>query len=397
MQELSLQIFDETLRDGEQQAGLFLAPDLKRELAVRIARTGVHQIDVMPYVDESEARLAGDLVADGLGEVVTAATMVGLPYVAQARRCGVRRIILFYAVSDRLLFLRDPELRGDPVWRGKTLDDGVPEPVLKGARDRMLGAVLESVREAAGGAPALRVDFAAEDASRADPAFLRRCLAEIGPHVGHFMLCDTVGVLDPEETLRWIGALQRDVPDVPLAVHFHNDRGLALQNTLAAVRSGVSQVSGTFGGIGERAGNVALDQVLFALRHQDGVRVDGIDYDAVRELVSFMEERSLRAASPYSPEAQRHESGIHVHSLLHDPQSYCPFPEATPEVWFGRFSGASNFQYLFERVLDRPQPRDRYTQWAAALKRLCLAEQRCYSGQEVLALIERGVLASEET
>jgi isopropylmalate/homocitrate/citramalate synthase len=392
MARLPLRIFDETLRDGEQQAGLFYPPGVKRELAHLIARSGVHQIDVMPAVDESEAALVRELASSGFGDRLTPATLIGKPHVDQARSCGVRRIVLFYAVSDRLLLLRDPELRAEPAFEGRCLDDGVPPRWTERVRENALARILESVRHATSPGLDLRVDFAAEDASRADPEFLLRCVREIGPLCEHFLLCDTVGVLDPSRAGAWVAELLEASDHAALGVHFHNDRGLALENTLAAVRAGATLVSGTFRGLGERAGNVALEQVIGGLRCRYGQHVDGIDEEAVESVGHRLDELGLRPAPPYSREAQRHESGIHVHALLQDPESYTSFPGALPEIWFGRFSGASNFQWLCERMLGEPRSREEYERLSAALKRRALRESRCYSAREVAELLREGAL-----
>jgi len=257
----------------------------------------------------------------------------------------------------------------------------------------MVARVRESVRHAR--ALGLGVDFAAEDASRADPAFLVRCLREFGPQLEHFMLCDTVGVLVPAETRAWIGELRRAAPGTPLAVHFHNDRGLALENTLEAVLGGARMVSGTFRGIGERAGNVALEQVLNGLRRRYGLEVPAIDDEAVEHVGAELDRLGFRPAPPYSRAALTHVSGIHVQALLRDPRSYCGFPDAPVEIAFGKLGGASNFQYLFERVLGRPQPPAVCRRLSEAIKRRSVAEQRCYSTDEVVALLESRCLGVE--
>ncbi|MCP3983788.1 MAG: 2-isopropylmalate synthase [bacterium] len=392
-----LKIFDETLRDGEQQAGISFPPGAKLQLARGIARTGVHQIDVMPAVDASEAALAATLVKEGLGDRLTPATMLGKPSVDQAKASGAGRIILFYALSDRLMFLRDAELRDDPAFAGRTIDDGVPDVVIERLREGVIARVLESLRYATSKGIDLRVDFAAEDASRADPEFLRQCIRAFGPYLEHFMLCDTVGTLRPERAGSWIRELLSPRGVGPLAVHFHNDQGLALENTLQAVLAGATMVSGTFGGIGERAGNVALEQVLDALRVRHGIEVEGIDYDAIPAVIAQLDQLGLRPAPPFSAAAQRHESGIHVHSLLRDPRSYCIFEGVEPEIWFGKMSGTSNFEYLFEKILEQPRPRAEYERMAAALKSRAVAEARCFSPAEVLALVEEGSLIDEVT
>lgn len=381
--------FDETLRDGEQQAGVFLSFEQKRELAHLIARTGVSHLDLMPAVDEGEAALTRSLVKDGLGQLVSAATPVGRSFVDQAKACGVRRIVLFYATSDRLLYLRDAAIRQDGERAARSVDAGLSSGVVRGMRQRALDNVLDCIRYATSADVGLEVDFAAEDASRADAAFLVEFLRQIAPHVGHVLLCDTVGVLRPEVVSPWIGGLRAAVPQARFGVHFHNDRGLALENTLEALRAGATLVSGTFGGIGERAGNVALEQVDDGLRVCDGGR-SRLDPDAVAAVSTFLADHRVAPAPPYSRAAQRHMSGMHVHCLLLDPMSYSSFPDSEPEIWFGKVSGASNFQYLYERRLGRSLPRAAYEQLSAALKRRVREEGRCFSSDEVLALLRAG-------
>lgn len=168
--------------------------------------------------------------------------------------------------------------------------------------------------------------------------------------------------------------------------------GLALENSLRAVLAGATMVSGTFGGIGERAGNVALEQVLNALRLRHQMTVAGIDYDAIAAVCAHLENLGLRPATPYSRQAQRHMSGIHVQSLMQDKRSYSIFPEQEPEIWFGKMSGAANFQYLFEKHLGRSLPKAEYERLSTRLKRRARREQRCYSTDDILALLAAGEL-----
>jgi benzylmalate synthase len=381
------EFFDETLRDGEQQAGLHLPFPLKRRLAAAIARTGVARIDLMPVADAEERELARTLVGDGLAGLLSAATPVGRRFVEEAAACGLRHLVVFYACSDRLLFLRDPLLRVDPAFADATVDDDIPLTVLEGARDRMLESTLDTIEYARG--LGLGVDFAAEDASRADECFLATALAEIGPRVGRFLLCDTVGVLEPARTRSWIRTLRDRAPRVELGVHFHDDRGLALANTMAALEAGATMVSGTFRGIGERAGNVALEAVMHEFDEREGLR-SGDAASAVDEVLRLLDEADLRPARPGSPEARRHLSGMHVQALLRDPASYCADAEAPFEVWYGKLSGASNMQYLFERVLDRPLPAGEYARLSALVKEKARLAARDFRGEEILEWIARG-------
>ncbi len=393
MKTLDLLVSDETLRDGEQQVGLFFED--KAALARLIAATGVHQIALMPAVHACEAQLVKRLVESGLKQQVAASTMMRRSAIDDSKGCGARQIILFHAVSDRLLFLRDRAIAADPTMQGKTLDDGISAAVIAQCRQAMLANALEHVQYAA--ALGLQVCFAAEDASRADFHFLVDCINTLGPYLDQFLLCDTVGVLTPEKTAIWIYDLLAYTDGVPLSVHFHNDRGLALENTIQAVQAGALGVSGTMGGIGERAGNAPLDEVLLGLRVRFGWEVPGIDYDAVAQVVAYLHERGHRPHPPYSLEAQRQESGIHVSSLLRDPKSYMAFPYGQPDVWFGKGSGVSNYRYLFERYLQRPLAQAQYERLRDAVKAIALRERRAFSADEVLRLIDQRDLLGEKS
>ncbi len=393
MEIVKLQISDETLRDGEQQVGVFFEAATKQHLAGLIAQTGVHQIALMPSVHATEEHLVKTLVRSGLGHQITASTMMRRQLIDQAKACGVDQIILFHAVSDRLLFLRDRSLRRDPQYSGKTVDDQIPSAVLDQVRQNMLKTVLKHLRYAA--RLGLKICFAAEDASRADFDFLVECIRQFRPYLEQFLLCDTVGCLTPEKTYIWIHDLLECADQAPLSVHFHNDMGLALENTMQAVRAGATGISGTFSGIGERAGNVALEQALNGLRLRFGWEVAGIDYDALEQVTAYLHQLRVYAAPPYSAQALRCETGIHVNSILRDRQSYSIFPQAEPEIWFGKCSGASNFQYLFERHLQRSLSRDQYEQLRSTIKILSIQQQRSFSHQEVIEMLEHGILAAD--
>jgi len=395
MEIIHLTISDETLRDGEQQVGLCFSAETKRSLAHQIAATGVHQIALMPAVHETEAELVKTLVTEGLADRLAASTPMTYSAIDQSKSCGVEQIILFHAVSDHLLFLRDPEIDRHPLYAGKAYRESLPSALRDRIRRQMMGKVVDHLRYAAN--LGLRICFAAEDASRADFEFLVECLTAFAPYVEQILLCDTVGILTPEKTYVWIHDLLQYAPQMPFAVHFHNDMGLALENTIQAVRAGASGISGTFGGIGERAGNVALEQVLNGLKLRFGWEVAGIRYSAVAQVAEKLHHQGIRAHAPYSPQAQHHETGIHVHSLLRDRHSYTSLPHSQVEIWFGKHSGMSNFRYLFEHHLQMPLTSEQYKQLSQAMKAIAIRENRSFSLEEVLTLLEQGILSCGES
>ena len=394
MRTIPLIVYDDTLRDGEQQAGLHFSYETKRYLFYQIAQVGVDYIDIMPAVDESEAHLVRELVDAGWGKVIAPATMLDTRFIDQCKACGVQRITLFCGLSDRLLFLRDAEVRQSLQLSGKTIDDNIPDCVIHSIRENMHNKVLENLRYATSEKVGLKVDFAAEDASRASLDFIVQCIRDFRSYIGHFMLCDTLGVLTPEKTYTWIRDIQRRTDYAPLGVHFHNDLGMAVENTIQGILAGATMINGTFGGIGERAGNVALEQVLNGLRLRFGIEIERINYDALSTVTDCLKQVGAIPAAPYSEAAQRHESGVHVHSHLRDVKSYYQFDFGIPTVWFGKYSGASNFQYLFERRLGKPLPFEKYEQLRDTIKALSIEKQRSFSTEEIIGLISRRILGT---
>ncbi len=274
-------------------------------------------------------------------------------------------------------------------FQGTTIDDDIPPKLIEQIRQNALDLIVENLRYAT--EQGLRVDFAIEDASRADFDFLVQCLRSFSPHIEYCVLCDTVGVLSPEKSYIWINDLMQSITGVQLGLHYHNDLGMALENTLQSLMAGATLVSGTFRGLGERAGNVALEEVLNGLRIRFGIEVEGINYDKIAAVTDYIEKMGVRRAAPYSKQAQSHESGIHVNSLLADPKSYAVLPHNAIEILFGKGSGASNFRYLFEKQLDNPQSKEKYDQMRSVIKSMAIAQERYFTANEVVELWKNGI------
>ncbi|MEA5603236.1 2-isopropylmalate synthase [Nostoc sp. UHCC 0252] len=390
METLPLKIYDQTLRDGEQQAGIFFSYPTKQKLAHLIAQTGINGFCIMPCVCKQEADLAKTLLSENLENFLIADTLMNKQSIDFAKDCGIRRIVLFNALSDRLLFLRDSHIRSLNEFKGQTIDDNIPTQVINKIRQNSIDLIVENLRYATTVA-GLKVDFAAEDASRADFDFLVQCIRSFSPYIENFILCDTVGILSPEKSYIWVNNLLQSTTGVAFGLHYHNDMGMALENTLQSLMAGATLVSGTFNGIGERAGNVSIEQVLNGLRVRFGIEVNAINYDIVDRVTNYIEKLGIRPATPYSQAAQRHESGIHVNSLFSDPYSYAVFPHGTIDIIFGKWSGASNFQYLFEKQLQNPQSRSQYEKMRSVIKSLATEQERYFTANEILDLWKNGV------
>jgi len=188
--------------------------------------------------------------------------------------------------------------------------------------------VLEMTARAVGYAKdhGLTVELSAEDGSRTDRGFLKQVIRQaLDAGVDRVTPCDTVGILTPETACNLYSEVRGEFPDAVLGVHCHDDFGLAVANSLAALRAGADEVHATVNGIGERAGNASLEEIAVALRVIYGVgiavRTEGL-YGA-SQLVSrltgvpLQPNKAIVGANAFS-----HESGIHTHAVLKDPLTY---------------------------------------------------------------------------
>jgi 2-isopropylmalate synthase len=305
-------IFDTTLRDGEQSPGIALQPDEKAEIALQLERLGV---------DVIEAGFAASSPGDQAG-VAAVAEAVTRPTVASLCRTTKEDIA---AAADALAAARRSRLHvfiaTSPLHMERKL--GL-EPA----------EVLERVRWSVGYASAFadEVEFSAEDATRSDAAFVAQvCRAAIEAGATTVNLPDTVGYSVPEELTRFLRNVVRLCPElarVKLSVHCHNDLGLAVANSLAGVRAGARQIECTINGIGERAGNAALEEIVVALRVRGDARgartsVDPTQIAPTSELVSQLTGYAIQRNKPVvGVNAFAHEAGIHQDGMLKDASTY---------------------------------------------------------------------------
>ena len=302
-------VFDTTLRDGEQSPGCSMNRVEKIRLAHQLQRLGVDVIEAgFPVASPGEWEAVHAIASE-----IRGATIAGLcrtreadiTAAAKALQVAARpRIHVFIATSDIHL-----------------------EHKLRLSRDEALKQAVEAVRLAKSLAP--EVEFSAEDASRSDYGFLRDVVGavhEAGADVVN--IPDTVGYAIPDEFGAIFAALVRDVPGVYLSAHCHNDLGLAVANSLAAVRNGARQVEATINGVGERAGNTSLEEFVMALRVR--VAAFGLQTRVKTEEITRTS-HLLAAITGIWPQPNKaivgrnafaHEAGIHQHGVIKNPLTY---------------------------------------------------------------------------
>lgn len=307
----TVKIFDTTLRDGEQTPGVHLSAVQKTTLALALEAAGVDIIEA-----GFPASSPGDTAA-----VAAVATAITHPQVAALARCVPGDI----EAAARAL----AQARRAVIHLVLGVSDIHLEHKLRMRRSEVISRVEAMVRHARLLADV--VQFSLEDATRADPVFVRQCVdTAVLAGAAVVNIADTVGSALPEAFGELVGSVVHFVDGAAVvSAHCHDDLGLATANTLAAVRAGARQVEVTVNGIGERAGNSALEQVAVALALK-GVARTGIVHTALAGLSAQVAEATGIAVQANRPivgaNAFAHSSGIHQDGILKHTANYTFVP-----------------------------------------------------------------------
>ncbi|KZX16507.1 2-isopropylmalate synthase [Methanobrevibacter cuticularis] len=327
----SVKIFDTTLRDGEQAPGVALTVDEKIQIAQKLDNLGVNTIEFgFPAVSVGEresARLINDL---GLN----------------ANLCGLARVL-----KNDIDALLDCDLSYVHTFIGTSSLHR--DFKLKMSKEEVIDKAVTAIEYAKD--HGITVEFSAEDSTRTEEDYLIEVYkAAESAGADLINVPDTVGVLVPTTAKLLISKLKNELK-VPISIHFHNDFGLAVANSLMGIEAGAEQAHVTVNGIGERGGNASLEELVVTLKIAYGIDLD-IDTTQLFNLSEYVSRITGIKMPPTKPivgeNAFAHESGIHVHGVLENAATYEPIPPELVghkrKIALGKHTGASALKAKLE-------------------------------------------------
>lgn len=301
----TINIVDTTLRDGEQTAGVVFANAEKVTIAEMLSDLGVDQLEVgIPTMGGDEKEAIKRIVKKNLRASIMAWNRAVISDIEQSIDCGVDSVAISTSVSDIHI-----------------------KHKLNKSREWVIENMVKSVEFAKKNG--LYVSVNGEDASRADREFLVEFIEEAKKGgADRFRFCDTVGIMEPFNLKNEIEYLYNKTK-FDIEMHTHNDFGMATANALAGIHGGASYVGVTVNGLGERAGNAALEEVIMALMIVSGCNGESVDTKMFREVSEYVSRASGRELPKWKAivgtNMFAHESGIHADGAIKDPKNYEAF------------------------------------------------------------------------
>jgi len=337
---MKVRIFDTTLRDGEQSPGVALSPENKLNIAKKLDELGVDAIETgFPVISEGEQKAIKMITQANLSAELCGLARTNQQDIDAVVDCGLKYVHTFIATSDIHL-----------------------QHKLHLSQDQALEKAIESVEYAK--SRGLQVEFSAEDATRTDRDFLKKIFTAVTKAgADRIDIPDTVGYSTPQ----YIAEITKDAIEatkLPISVHCHNDFGLAVANAISGIQAGAQCAHVTINGIGERAGNASLEELVMALQclKFDQSWETNIKTELLYETSKYV---SKLAGMPVQPNkaiigenAFGHESGIHTHGVLSNPLTYEPI---SPEIvgrnrWLrvGKHAGAHGVDAMLNEYGVQP-------------------------------------------
>ena len=365
---------DTTLRDGEQSPGVVFSLSEKIRIAALLNGAGVPEIEIgTPGMGETEVNEIRTIVDMGFGFKTLAWCRGTESDIRAAVMAGTNGAHISFPVSNLLMEVMEK----NPKW------------------------VFSKMHELIDFALPLfdYVTIGAQDASRADKAFLKEFVCAAAAFgASRVRLADTVGVLNPITTFELVSSVHSVEKELPLEIHAHNDLGMATANTLAAYLAGANCLSTTINGLGERAGNAAMEEVAMALELSSGIS-STLHTEKLSELSEYVAKVSKRTLSESKPitgsMVLTHESGIHTNCLLRNRNSYQLISaerigKTEPKFLIGKHSGKATIKfYLAEANL--PYTDEDCVLLVEKVKECAEALKRAITKEELLDLYTAGL------
>ncbi|SET36693.1 homocitrate synthase NifV [Natronincola peptidivorans] len=297
-----IKLLDTTLRDGEQTAGVVFANEEKVFIAKMLDDLGVDQIEAgIPVMGEDEKKVIKKIVQSNLKASIMGWNRAVVKDIEASIDCGVDAVAISISTSDIHI-----------------------KHKLNTTRSKVLDQMVKAAEFAK--ANGLYVSVNAEDASRTDAEFLLKFFKtakEAGADRVRF--CDTVGTMDPVSTYNIIKRIIEEV-DIEVEMHTHNDLGMATANAIAGAMAGSTYLGVTVNGLGERAGNASIEEVILSLKHAMHLDSSNFDIKKLRDLCIYVAKASNREISPWKAVTGErifyHESGIHADGAIKNPLTY---------------------------------------------------------------------------